>query len=250
MGAGGEPKGWCTVVTGATGGIGRAVVARLTARGKCVLAVGRDMERLRAAFTDNAKVISVACDIATPDCLEVLASAIKEHFDGVEGFVHAAGFDIPSPMNLVRADDMLRLFAIHAVFPLQFLGWLSKRGNYAPSASAVLISSCATREGAKGHAAYAAAKGAVEGMLKCAAAELAQKGLRLNAVVLGVVDTAMSQAWIRHLSPPQHEALVSAYPLGLGKPDDAASAIEFLLSADSAWITGQTLVCDGGKSLA
>lgn len=246
----GEPGGWCTVVTGATGGIGRAMVARLAARGRRVVATGRDMERLAAAFAGDALVTPVVCDIAAPDGLKVLADAIKAHFDGVEGFVHAAGFDSPAPINLVRADDMLRLFAVHAVFPLQFLGWLSKRGNYASGASAVLISSCTAHEGAKGHAAYAAAKGAVEGMLKSAAAELVAKGIRLNAVILGVVDTQMSQSWLKHLSPQQQEALSAAYPLGIGKPDDAASVIEFLLSDASAWITGQTLTCDGGRSLA
>ena len=240
---------WCTVVTGACGGIGRAVVARLVARGARVLAIGRDCDRLADAYWDQPDVDVFACDVSTPEGMEALAATVKKRFDGAEGFVHAAGFDAVAPISMVRADDMQRLFALHAAFPLRFLGWMSKRGNHAPQSSAVLVSSLAAHEGAKGHAAYAAAKGAVEGFLKPAAAELADKGLRLNAVVLGIVETDMSRSWLKKLAPPQLDALRASYPFGFGSPAAAAAAIDFLLSPGAAWITGQTLVCDGGHSL-
>ena len=78
---------------------------------------------------------------------------------------------------------------------------------------------------------------------------LVGKGIRLNAVVLGVVETEMSQGWIKKLSPEQFTALGNDYPLGLGNPDAVADAIDFLLSPKARWIAGQTLVCDGGHSL-
>lgn len=240
---------FCTVVTGAAGGIGLAVVEKLQAAGEKVVAVDLNEDRLRGRFGDDPNVVGVSCDLTTQDGFGALTSAIKAKFAGVKGFVHAAGFDAMAPMGMISPEVAQKLFAIHAVFPMQFLGWMGKKTNHAPVASCVLISSLSAHEGAKGHVAYAAAKGGVEGFLRPAAAELVAKGIRLNAVVLGVVETEMSQSWIGKLSKEQEESLRRDYPLGLGKPEMVADVIMFLLSASAGWITGQTIVCDGGHSV-
>ena len=239
----------CTVVTGAAGGIGFAVAERALADGRSVVAADVDAALLEERFGADGRVLRVACDLSAADGCGRLAEAVKSRFDCVEGFVHAAGFDAMAPLGMVSADAMQRLFAVHAVFPALFTGWLAKRQNHAPGASCVLISSLSAHEGAKGHVAYAAAKGAVEGLLRPAAAELADKGIRLNAVILGVVETEMSRRWIAKLTPGQADALRGGYPFGLGTPGDVAGAVAFLLSPESRWITGQTLVCDGGHAL-
>ena len=227
----------CTVVTGAASGIGKAVAELLESKGERVFRVD-----LRAG--------DLAIDLTAPNAVETLAAAIGARYGAVKGFVHCAGFDRAAPLGMIRDGDVEALCAIHAAFPLKFLGWLAKKGNHAPGASCVLISSLAAHEGAKGHAAYAAAKGAAEGFLKPAAAELAMKGVRLNAVVLGVVATDMAKSWIDKLAPEQLNALKAGYPFGIGRPEDVARIIAFLLGEDSSWITGQTIVCDGGHSLA
>lgn len=242
-------SGYCTVVTGAASGIGYAVAAKLLSMGQKVAAVDLNAERLKERFGDNDDVLQIACDLTSTDGFKALTSGIKCSFDGVDGFVHAAGIDSMAPLGMISPEVMQRLFAIHAVFPVQFLGWMGKKMNHAPDAAAVLISSLSAHEGAKGHVAYAAAKGAVEGLLKPAAAELIDKGIRLNAVVLGVVETEMSQGWIKKLSQEQQKALHKDYPLGLGKPEDVAGVICHLLSNSSRWIVGQTVVCDGGHML-
>ena len=243
-------SGYCTVVTGAAGGIGRAVVARLFAAGEKVVAADLDGALLEKTFAGNPDVCCVACDLAADDGFKQLVSEISARFDGVKGFVHAAGIDMAAPLGMVSTEVMQRLFAIHAAFPVRFLGWMAKASNHASGAAAVLVSSLSAHEGAKGHVAYAAAKGAVEGFLRPAAAELVDRGIRLNAVVLGVVDTAMSRRWMEKLPPERMDELRRGYPLGIGSPEDVAGAVSFLLSPDSAWITGQTIVCDGGHSLA
>jgi len=134
-------------------------------------------------------------------------------------------------------------------FPIQFFGWLQKKSNHASDTACVLVSSLSVHEGAKAHVAYAAAKGAVEGILKPAAAELVSKGIRLNEVVLGVVETEMARSWLDKLPPEQLKAITDGYPMGLGSPASVAKVIAFLLSPDSSWITGQTLICDGGHML-
>lgn len=240
---------YCTVVTGAASGIGFAVAVKLLATGESIVAVDLNADRLNERLGDNINVLCIACDLTSDEGLKTLTTEIKSRFAGVKGFVHAAGFDAMAPLGMITHDAMQRLFAIHAIFPVQFLGWMSKKPNRAPDASAVLISSLSVHEGAKGHVAYAAAKGSVEGLLKPAAAELLEKGVRVNAVVLGVVETEMSQGWIKKLTPEQNDALHKNYPLGLGRPESVADIVAFLLSQSSRWITGQTLICDGGHML-
>lgn len=240
----------CTVVTGAASGIGFAVASKLLSLGESIAAVDLNSGRLQDRFHDNADVCQIACDLTTSDGFHSLTTEIKRCFPaGVKGFVHAAGIDSVAPIGMLSAEAMQKLYSIHAVFPVLFLGWMSKKANHVPEAAGVLISSLSTHEGAKGHVAYAAAKGGVEGALKPAAAELLGKGIRLNAVVLGVVETEMSQGWLKKLSPEQFAALKCDYPLGLGKPEAVADVIAFLLSSGAQWIAGQTIVCDGGHGL-
>lgn len=243
---------YCTVVTGAASGIGYAVASRLLDAGRKVLAVDLDEARLVERFRGREGVKTVACDLMANEAVESVGRAAKENFDAVDGFVHAAGFDQMAPLGMIPNEAVQRLVAIHAGFPVQFLGWLAKKANHAPlpqMTACVLISSLSAHEGAKGHVAYAAAKGAVEGMLRPAAAELVAKNIRLNAVVLGVVETEMSKRWISKLSAEQLSAIERDYPLGFGKSEEVAGIIEFLLSDKSRWITGQTIVCDGGHGI-
>jgi len=237
------------VVTGAASGIGYAVAENQLKCGNKVIAVDLNADRLSERFGGNPSVKTIACDLTADDGFKFLTTEIKATCDGVGGFVHAAGIDAMAPMGLIQPAAMQKLFAIHAVFPVRFLGWMAKKGNHAKNTSCVLISSLSVHEGAKGHVAYAAAKGAVEGLLKPAAAELLDKGIRLNEVVLGVVETEMSQGWIKKLSPEQHDALWRDYPMGLGTPESVAGVVTFLLSGSSGWITGQKIVCDGGHQL-
>lgn len=168
---------YCTLVTGATGGIGSEVARMLEAEGRTVLRLGHEI------------------DLTRDEALDEVAAFVKSAYDGVDGFVHCAGFDAPSPLGMIdplMADD---LFRIHALFPMRFLGWMGKKSNHGEGSVAVLVSSEAAHMGAKGHVAYAAAKGALEAMAMGAAAELEEKGVRVGIVSLGPVDTKMTRKW-------------------------------------------------------
>ena len=240
----------CILVTGAASGIGHAVAQKLLLKGEQVVAADFDAGRLNDRFADQPNALCVAADLTNEDGFHSLTSAIKERFDAVKGFVHCAGFDSARMLGYIADDTVAKLIAVHAGFPIKFLGWLAKKGNHAEGCAGVLISSLSAHEGARGHVAYAAAKGAVEGLLRPAASELAAKGIRLNAVVLGIVETEMAKTWMGKLTPEQYAEIRKGYPFGFGVPDDVAKIIAFLLGEDSRWITGQTLVCDGGHLIA
>ncbi len=245
-------SGACTVVTGASGGIGEVVARRLIARGEAVLAVARNVDRLRALCGDAPHARFAAVDLERPDAVEAVARAVKEDFGAVRGFVHGAGFNRLAPLSLVEANAAQRLYALHVLFPMRFMGWLGKAPNHVAGTSCVLLSSLACRTGAAGNAAYAAAKGAVEALVRSAAAELAARGVRVNAVVPGFVETELAAGTWRALgmTPERIAAERARYPLGFGTPEQVADALDFLLGTASSWITGQSLVADGGRSLA
>ena len=245
-------SGSCTVVTGASGGIGEAVARRLVARGEPVLAVARRADRLRALCAGAPHARFAALDLERADAVEAVARAVKENFGAVRGFVHCAGFNRLAPLSLVEADAAQRLYALHVLFPMRFMGWLGKAPHHVAGAACVLVSSLACRMGAAGNGAYAAAKGAVEALVRSAAAELAARGVRVNAVAPGFVETALAAETWRALgmAPERVAAERARCPLGFGTAEQVADAIDFLLGAASSWITGQCLVADGGRSLA
>lgn len=242
----------CIVVTGASRGIGAAVVRRLIARGESVLAVARDADALREVCGDSPCARFVVTDLEDVEAsVNIVARGVKEHFGIVRGFVHCAGFNRLAPMSLADVVTAQRMYALHVLFPLRFMGWIGKAPNHADGTSCVLVSSLACHEGDVGNVAYAAAKGGVEGMLKSAAAELAPRGVRVNAVAPGRVDTDMTRsARVQSLmSPQKEEALMARYPFGFGTAETVADVIDFFLGTQSAWVTGQCLVADGGKGL-
>ena len=240
----------CYVVTGASSGIGLCVARRLLARGERVVVVARRGHALEERFGDELRARIVPADLSLPESVETVAQATKASFGAVRGFVHCAGFAAPAPLSLVDGATAQRLYAVHALFPMRFMGWLAKAPNHVSGASCVLISSLACHEGEKGNAAYAAAKGSVEGMLKGVAAELADRGVRVNAVAPGIVETEMAKSsWMDRVSPEERAARRARYPFGFGQPEQVADVVDFFLSSASAWVTGQCLVADGGGSL-
>ena len=178
----------------------------------------------------------------------LIKGLVAEH-GPIGGFVHCAGFDKMAPLHLTKIEDMENLWRLHALVPMVMIAAISKKKNHDDSASIVLITSQSAHEGAMGHTAYAAAKGAVEGFLAPAAAELMEKGIRINEVCFAPVRTPMAAGWMDKLTDEGMQRLMESYPLGLGEVEDASNLICFLLSPESRWINGQIFTADGGHSV-
>lgn len=213
------------LVTGASSGIGAAVTRLLLQAGRPVVAVARHGETLQALYGNIPGACLVAADLATESGIEAVCRAAKERFGVLGGFVHCAGFDAVAPLGLVTAESMQALFRVHVIAAVRLLAWLSKKPNHVPGASAVLISSQAARGPAMGHLAYAAAKGALDGMAPTLEAELKLKGVSLHLIAPAVVKTPMSAAWLGKLTDGQRAALEASIPGGFAEPEAIAGQI-------------------------
>lgn len=234
------------IVTGAAGAIGEAVTRKLMNEGFFVIAIDITHDILEEKYKGNNACSYMAFDLNKINELQSLIKQIKEEYGGIRGLVHCAGFDKLTPLYLYRQEDIEALFSIHVYVPMALCGLIAKKGNASNGCSIVLISSLSAHEGAAGHTGYAAAKGALEGFIPSAAAELADRGIRINAIAPGIVRTKMSAGYLDKLDQHQFAALEQSYPLGFGQPTDVANLIAFLISDEAKWITGQTIIIDGG----
>lgn len=234
------------LVTGAAGGVGRAVVARLAADGWRLVVVGRQAGQLAAAFGEKHLQIAADCSTAT-GAQEILRVAAEQQMLP-NALAHCVGnirLGALHRMSAVDFDDCLRANLVSAFHTLAaFVGALREARQ--PGA-AVLVSSVAARIGTPNHEAVAAAKAGVEGLVRGAAATYAANGIRINAVAPGIMETPAAAGIIAH--PAAREAAARQYPLpGIGTPEELAELMAWLLSPAAARVTGQVWSLDGGFS--
>ena len=240
-------KKWI-VVTGASSGIGLQTAKQLLAEGYSVVATARNGQVLEEEFGAYAEsCVTIPWDLSDTDRVKEYTALVHEKVGAIHGLVHCAGIQKTLPIHMLKSSSLSELFKINTFSGILLASGFAKKGYYAEGeTSFVFISSLAAHEGAYGKTAYAASKSALEGFVKSAAPELAEKGIRINAIAPGVVKTAMVEAHFRQLTEVQRNATAGEYPLGLGEPSDIANLLIFLLGSSSRWITGQTFIIDGG----
>ncbi|MCB9780224.1 MAG: SDR family oxidoreductase [Alphaproteobacteria bacterium] len=240
------------LITGSSRGIGRACALRLARDGhRVVLSARQDGPELQdaaAAVAELAGAPPLCLPMDVADATQVEA-AIKQLFAThrrLDVLVANAGVMDQAPLGLMPADRVERLLSVNTAGALHCLQLGSRLMARRPQGSVVLVSSIVGLQGAAGAVAYAAAKSALVGMTRAAAQELGPRGIRVNAVAPGLVDTAM----VADLPVTQRDALIARTALGrIATPDDVAAVVGFLAGPDSAFVTGQVIGVDGGLRL-
>lgn len=244
-------EGKVALITGASRGIGLAIAERVVAEGGSVVLTARKQEALDAAVADlGSSAIGVAGRADDAEHRAAVYAVIAERFGHLDHLVNNAGINPAyGPLADVGVDVMRKTLEVNVIATLEWArdavssGLLGHPSH--PGGSIVNISSIAAVASAPGIGFYGVSKGALLTLTLQQAAELAPR-IRVNAVAPAVIKTDFARALYEG-----HEAEAAAgYPLQrLGEVADIAGAVAFLLSDDAAWITGQTLVIDGGASM-
>jgi 3-oxoacyl-[acyl-carrier protein] reductase len=236
------------VVTGAGRGIGHAIAVRLAKEGARVASVSRTesnaqrtADEINATRPDAAKAYAV--DVADHAAVQKAAAQILEDFGRVDILVNNAGVTRDGLSMRMSLDDWDTVLNTNLKGAFTFTQALMRPMVKQRSGRIINISSIAGLTGNAGQANYSASKAGLIGLTKTLARELASRGITVNAVAPGLIETDMTTV----LSDEIRQAILQKVPLGkLGEPDDIAGAVAYLASAEAKYITGQVLTVDGG----
>lgn len=233
------------LIIGGSGGIGSALARQLKAEGHTLHLTGRDPGRL-AVIASELGATSTAGEVLDAD---FLASAVSGAGPVLDGLAYCVGTINLKPLARLSRDDFQRDYAVNALGAAQAVqAALPALKASAGTASILLFSSIAVAQGFASHASISMAKGAIEGLTRALAAELAPK-IRVNAIAPSLTDTPLAKAITGNAAIAQGVAALHAIPR-LGEADDIAAMGSLLLSQKSGWITGQVIAVDGGRSRA
>jgi NAD(P)-dependent dehydrogenase (short-subunit alcohol dehydrogenase family) len=239
------------IVTGGANGIGAATVKRFVRDGYRVVLV--DMAQAGQAVVDEAegKAVFLLADLAEEGSAEAAVQVALEHFGGLDTVVNNGGISLLRNSADMTMQEWDRVHAVNLRAAWLFMRAARAHMRMRPNASIVNVSSFHGGATIDNFTAYASSKAGVDGLTRASAVELAADGIRVNAVAPGVIHTSMLQNWLDTVPDPDSalDRMRQYQPLGrLGRPEEIAAAIAFLASAEASFITGTTLLVDGGVS--
>jgi len=235
------------LVTGASGGIGGAIARALHARGATVALSGTRTEPL-AALADELgeRAHATPCDLSDAAALDALPGQAAEALGGIDILVNNAGVTRDGLFMRMSDADWDTVIAINLTACFRLSRAVLRPMMKARWGRIVQVTSVVGHTGNPGQGNYAAAKAGLAGMSKSLAAEVASRGITVNCVAPGFVETAMTDK----LADSQKERILAAIPAGrMGRADEIAAAAVYLASDEAAYVTGQTLHVNGGMAM-
>jgi len=239
--------GKTALVTGATGGIGEAIARALHRQGATVALSGTRQERLAALAADfGSRVHTLPCDLADKDAVEALVPAAEAAMERLDIVVNNAGITRDNIFVRLRDEDWDTVIAVNLTAGFR-IARAAARGMMRRRAGRIIgITSVVGVTGNAGQGNYAAAKAGMIGMSKALAQEVAARGVTVNCIAPGFIETAMTSK----LTEKQRELLLSRVPAGrLGVPADVAGIAVYLASDEASYVTGQTFHVNGGMAM-
>jgi len=246
-----ELTGKRILITGASSGIGRATACLASRSGAALVLVGRNLARLTETrhLLEGEGHSLQPFDLTAVDDIPALLQEVAADGGPLWGVFHAAGVAHFQSVGVLTESRVESVLGLSVTAALLLARGACQRSVRAPNGgSLVFMSSVAGLRGGAGMAAYSAGKAGVDGMVRSLACELAPLGVRVNSIAAGAVQTEMHDSIIGNLGPEGTERYRAHHLLGFGEAEDVAHAAVFLLSDAARWITGTTLVVDGGYS--
>lgn len=236
------------LVTGASSGIGSETAILLSKLGARVVLTARKEKGLTKtlALLDSDKHLIAPFELTDFDSIPAFLKEVSIKTNGLDGLVHCAGIQSTIPLRFLKKSDLHKLFSINVDSAFALIKGFRQKGVCRPNSSIVLLASVIGMVGQAGLSMYGASKGAIIALTKSAAIELAKDTIRINCIAPALVQTEMIENAHNKLTAEQLTKVAQKSPLGIGRPRDVANSIAFLLADTARWITGTTLVVDGG----
>ena len=236
------------MIIGATGGIGSITAKRISEEGGNLILVARDLSKLELLQSKlKTKSIIQSLDATKSDELQKAVQSVESEFGKIDVLIHAVGSIVLKSLQTTTEEIFRETLELNLVSPFLSIKAVLNGMLKNKSGSIVVVSSVAGSTGLTNHEAISAAKGGLEAMIRSSAITYAKRGIRFNAVALGLVDTPMAN----FLTGNESSLKVSQalHPMGrIGTPDDVVEGILYLSSDDSKWTTGVVLPIDGGMA--
>jgi 3-oxoacyl-[acyl-carrier protein] reductase len=240
-----ELQGQVALVTGGSRGIGLAIAEELANAGAKIAVVARDEARARQAAEGlpGEGHRGYGCDVADPEAVNALVKRVEEELGSLDVLVNNAGVTRDNVLMRLKDDDWNAVIDTNLRGAFNTIRAASRGMMKRRQGRVINITSVVGITGNKGQSNYAASKAGVIGLTKAVAKELASRGVLVNAVAPGYIETDMTA----DLPEAARDALMGQIALGrLGRPQDIAPAVRFLAGPGAQYITGQVLVVDGG----
>lgn len=236
------------LVTGASSGIGKSIAIECSKMGAKVILTARNEERLKETLSEMSGQGHqyICADLSLDNSISNLISYLDTKIDGL---VNCAGFTIPKPFLFLTKEDISSVMKVNFEAPIILSQQLVKAKKLQKGASIIFVSSISgVYISSVAGSLYSASKAALNGAIKGMAIELAAKGIRVNSVNPGMIETNIFKDGT--ISKEQLEEDTKKYPLKrYGKPEEVAYGVIYLLSDASCWSTGTNLLIDGGYTL-